>query len=85
MRNEDIAKLTETLVKKIQAAKQDNESVAVDSPLFQFIRHLASVQLSHEATESFRDRAQFIDQKRATIMGSVGKAQGASLDLKGTL
>lgn len=72
VRNEDIAKLIETLAKKIQAAKQDHDSI--DSPLFQLIPHLAPVQLSHEATESFRDRAQFIDQKRATIMGAVGKA-----------
>lgn len=83
VRNEDIAKLIETLAKKIQAAKQDHESVAVDSPLFQLIPHLAPVQLSHEATESFRDRAQFIDQKRATIMGAVGKAKVQAL--KGTL
>ncbi len=79
--NEDIAKLVETLAKKIQAAKQDHDSI--DSPLFQLIPHLAPVQLSHEATETFRDRAQFIDQKRATIMGAVGKAKVQAL--KGTL
>jgi hypothetical protein len=70
--NDDVSPLIETLAKKIQLAKEDHDSV--DSPLFQLIPRLAPVQLPHEATESFRDRVQYIDQNRAKIMGAVGAA-----------
>lgn len=52
-------KLQDTLTTKLLHAKHDKDTV--DSPLFQLLPGLKSIELPHEVTESFRERARYID------------------------
>lgn len=57
--------LCDKLTDKINLAKRDSETV--DSPLFQLMPQVRGIQLPHEATESFRDRAKYINDTRTEI------------------
>lgn len=57
--------LCSNLTEKIAMAKLDAETP--DSPLFQLLPQLKAVQLPHEVTESFRDRAKYVDAARTEI------------------
>lgn len=52
-------KLRDTIEQKLKEAKRDLE--LTDSPLFQLISSFPGIELPHEVTESFRDRARYID------------------------
>ena len=62
---DEAKRLTDTLVDRLNAAKHDRETV--DSPLFQLIPSLQGIELPHEVTESFRDRARRINSLRLGI------------------
>lgn len=62
---DEAKRLTDTLVDRLNAAKHDRETV--DSPLFQLIPSLQGIELPHEVTESFRDRARRINSLRVGI------------------
>jgi tetratricopeptide (TPR) repeat protein len=57
-------KLRKALAQKLKEAQDDDIS---DSPLFQLIPNFPGIQLPHEVTESFRDRAKYIDSLRVEI------------------
>jgi len=54
--------LTGQLIDRLKAALEDLESK--DSPLFQLISRYPGIDLPHDVTESFRDRARYIDRMR---------------------
>ncbi|MFC2066588.1 TRAFs-binding domain-containing protein [Chloroflexota bacterium] len=73
---------------KLKAAKSDLE--VKDSPLFQLIPKFPGIRLPHEVTESFRDRARYIDSARdqlgkARHLGDSGKAIGRIKEIEASL
>jgi hypothetical protein len=61
----DAAALKEKLEKKIAEAKKD--TCEPDSPLFQIVDNFPGIDLPHESTESFRDRALHINDTRIKL------------------
>ena len=61
---EEAEKLRKGLVSKLKEALENDTS---DSPLFQLIKEYPGITLPHEVTESFRDRAIYIDSLRKDI------------------
>lgn len=61
----DALALKEKLEKKIAEAKK--ETCAPDSPLFQIIDNFPGIDLPHESTEAFRDRALHINATRIKL------------------
>lgn len=62
---DEAKRLTDVLVERLNAAKYDRETV--DSPLFRLLPNLPGIDLPHEVTESFRDRARRINSIRDSI------------------
>ncbi|WP_378211149.1 TRAFs-binding domain-containing protein [Anoxybacteroides rupiense] len=56
--------LRKALAQKLKEALEDDIS---DSPLFHLIPNFPGIELPHEVTESFRDRAKYIDSLRGEI------------------
>lgn len=63
--DEAAAQLRTNLEQKLRAAVADLE--AQDSPLFQLISNFPGINLPHEVTENFRDRARRIDRTRESL------------------
>ena len=60
--DESAEKLKSMIAARLEDAKRHTE--ATDSPLFQLISSFPGIDLPHEVTESFRDRARYIDSIR---------------------
>lgn len=60
--DESEAQLKGKITTRLEDAKRNLE--ATDSPLFQLISAFPGIELPHEVTESFRDRARYIDSIR---------------------
>jgi hypothetical protein len=63
--DKDAADLKKRLEEKIAEAKKD--TCAPDSPLFQIVDNFPGIHLPHESTESFRDRALYINDIRMLL------------------
>ncbi len=64
--SEDSAKqLQENLTSRIRAALEG--PVTEDSPLFQFFDHYPGIEMSHEVTDVFRDRAEYAERFRSRL------------------
>jgi hypothetical protein len=63
--DEEAIALKEKLEKKIAEAKKDN--CEPDSPLFQIVDRFPGIDLPHESTEAFRDRALYINDIRIKL------------------
>lgn len=76
--DEEGEKLSTLLETKLEEAKKDLKTI--DSPLFQVISKFPGINLPHEVTESFRDRAKRIESVRekleeARMLGENDKAK----------
>lgn len=60
--NESEVQLKNMIAERLEDAKSNIE--ATDSPLFQLISSFPGIDLPHEVTESFRDRARYINSIR---------------------
>lgn len=67
--DEEAIRLSDTLYQRLIVAQNSQEMV--DSPLFQLLPGLQGVHLPHERTESFRDRARYVDSVRTRIWEAV--------------
>lgn len=61
----EAANLRKNLEEKIAEAKKD--TCEPDSPLFQIVDNFPGISLPHESTESFRDRALYINDTRIRL------------------
>ena len=75
--DEAAAELREKLVQKLRDAVADLETQ--DSPLFQLISNFPGINLPHEVTENFRNRAREIDSIRESLTEArrLADAEGA--------